>query len=265
MLYDKTNYTADISYLNNIFITEYDISKCNINVLFTKGIIDKNTYNYLYNAERMVRQVYVGKLQKDKSVADALKSGIIEAKRMLFEANNLHDRDILSIKNDAVFVINRKLQTTQFGLIKFTPKGVYTSFYKLRGLEAYYYYNNINKNEYIEIKGMSDKNLVLHENYFLQFLKDVFYTIQTVGPEIALRLIKDFYMQYTSMQLPVEYYRMFDASSEYHYMFKTGIGTGFNINYIPENSKMAIDKSYNLSIIMQMQRYVVSMYFNKYK
>ena len=58
MLWDKTSYTADISYLTNVFIYEYDISKANINVLFTKNIIDQQTYEFLYNAPRMTRQVY---------------------------------------------------------------------------------------------------------------------------------------------------------------------------------------------------------------
>ena len=135
MLFDKVNYTADISYLTNVFIYEYDISKANINILYTKNVISKEIYDYLYNAERMTRQVYVGKLCKDVSISNILKAGIIEAKKMLFEANNIQDRDILSIKNDAVFIINKKLANTEFGLIKFMKKNVYTSFYKINGIE----------------------------------------------------------------------------------------------------------------------------------
>ena len=97
MLWNKVNYTADISYLTNIFITEYDISKCNINVLYTKGAIDKATYDYLYNAERMERQTFVGKLQRDsQQIVRVLKSGIIEAKKIFFEANGIEDRDVLT-------------------------------------------------------------------------------------------------------------------------------------------------------------------------
>lgn len=263
MLWNKVNYTADISYLNNIFITEYDISKCNINVLFTKGIINEDTYKYLYNAERMERQTFVGKLQKDKRIADALKAGIIEAKKMLFEANNINDRDVLSIKNDAVFIINKKLQYTKFGLIEFIPKGLYTSFYKLPGMEVYYYYNNVSKDEYVEVKGISDNNLAKHEGYFLQLLKDIFYSIQINGPEVTLRMIKDAYNEYVSRKLPLEYYRKFDTKSVYHYMCRTSINTGFEAEYVPESDKWSLDISYNLAVLMQVQKYVVSMYFNK--
>ena len=264
MLWDKVNYTADISYLTNVFITEYDISKCNINVLYTKGIIDKATYDYLYNSERMVRQTFVGKLQKDnQEVVRALKSGIIEAKKMFFEANGIDDRDILSIKNDAVFLINKKPTITKFGLIEFMPKGVYTSFFKFRGIEVYYYFNNMNKMEYVDVKGISEENLAKHEGSFLQLLKDVFYSIQINGPEITLRMIKDFYLEYVSRKLPVTFYRKFDTSSNYHYIHNTIINTGFEAEYVTEDAKNMLDITYNLGILMQLQRYVISMYFNK--
>ena len=157
MLYNEINYTSDISYLNNVFIYEYDISKANINVLYSKGAIDKNTYDYLYAANRDIRQVYIGKLQKEnKEIVNILKAGIIEAKKCLFEANNIQDYEVLSIKNDAVFIINRQLQNTQFGLINFKCKNKYTSFYKFNNLEVYYFYDSFSKNEVIEVKGISE-------------------------------------------------------------------------------------------------------------
>lgn len=266
MLYESTNYTADISYLTNVFITEYDISKCNINILYTRGIIDRNTYNYLYKSERMLRQTYIGKLQKeDPNIYKELKAGIIEAKKLLFENNNIRDCDVLSIKNDAVFLINKKPNITKFGLVEFLPKNIYTSFYKLSNLEIYYYYNNMSKEEYIEVKGISNKALDLHKDYFLQIIKDILYFIQTSGPEIALRTLKDYYNDYITLKLPIGCYRMFDSYSNYHLKFNTIINTGFSANFLSEKDKNLIDINYNLNILLQLQRYIISMYFNKYK
>ena len=45
MLWENINYLAEISYLPNTLIYEYDISKANINVLYSKGVIDKKTYD----------------------------------------------------------------------------------------------------------------------------------------------------------------------------------------------------------------------------
>lgn len=265
MLFELINYTADISYLTNVFIREYDISKCNINVLFSKGVIDKNTYDYLYSSERMVRQSYIGKLQKDNRILKILKDGIIEAKQIFFNANNIKDSDVLSIKNDAVFLINKKALITKFNLIEFKEKSLYTSFYKINNMELYYYYNNITKAEYLDVKGISDINLAKHDQYFLQFIKDIFYSIQVNGSEITLRMLKEFYNEYISLKLPIEFYRRFDSTSNYHFKYLTNINTGFEAEYIINDNKNNIDISYNLSIIIQLQKYIMSMYFNKNK
>lgn len=265
MLYDKVNYTSDISYLNNVFIYEYDISKANINVLYSKGAIDKDTYNYLYTAHRDIRQVYIGKLQgENKEIVDILKAGIIEAKKNLFEANNIQDYEVLSIKNDAVFIINRMLRTTQFGLIDFKCKNRYTSFYKLNNLEAYYYYDSFTKSEELEIKGISDDKLILHENYMFQLLKDIFYTAQTVNIEMAMRMLKDFYLEYITLKLPIEYYRPFNSDSIFHYKFKTISGAGYSTDMEPVCVE-ALDITYNVSILMEIQKILASMYFTKHK
>lgn len=265
-LWNQINYTSEISYLNNVFIYELDISKANINVLKTKNIIDDKTYDYLYNAERMVRQVFVGKLQKDKRVSDALKQGIIEAKKLLFEANDIKDYEVLTIKNDAVFLINRIPAIRDFGLIHFVPKNKYTGFYKVRNFEFFYYYSNLDKEEYLHIKGLSDAVIESHKDYFYQFLKDLFYTIQCNGIEIAIRLLKDFYMQYINLSLPIEYYRRFDTQNDYHFKIKTAIGTGFSINDNPnESMKPLLDITANLNLLIELQKILTNMYFVKYR
>lgn len=264
MLYERKNYTADISYLTNIFITEYDLSKANINVLLTKGVLDQETYDYLYRAERMVRQVYVGKLQKDPNIAKVLSDGIIEAKKMLFEANGLLDRDILSIKNDAVFVISKKLSITQFGLLRFIEKNIYTSFYKFMNYEFFYYFNSVTQEESIDVKGIGDDKLAVHSEYFLSLIKDLFYMVQTQGPEAAMRLLKDAYIEYITLQMPVGYYRNFNPISDFKYNFRSMTGSTFAIQNASENiDKTLLDISYNAMILNQFQKIIASMYFNK--
>ena len=73
------------------------------------------------------------------------------------------------------------MQNTKFGLIEFKCKNRYTSFYKINNLEIFYFYDSFTKNEEIEVKGISDDRLKLHEEYMLQLLKDIFFTVQTVN------------------------------------------------------------------------------------
>ena len=264
-LWKNMNYTSGISYLNNVFIYELDISKANINVLRMKNMIDQETYDYLYNAERMVRQVYVGKLQKDKAFSDALKAGILEAKKLLFEANDIKDYEVLSIKNDAVFLINRIPAVRDFDLIHFVPKNKYTGFYKVRNFEFYYYYSNLDKEEYLHVKGLSDEVLKSHDKFMYQFFKDLFYTIQCNGVEIALRLLKGFYLQYINLRLPIEYYKRFDIQNDFHFKVNTNMGTGFAVDYTDEEKfKPMLDISANLNLLIEMQKILTNMYFAKY-
>lgn len=263
-LYKNINYTSEIKYLTNTFIYEVDIQKANINVLYSKGIINKDTYDFLYNTERMRRQIYVGKLQKDPKVSKILKQGILEAKQLLFQANNIQDYEVLSIKNDAVFLIGRLPSIRQFDLINFVHKNTYTGFYKVLNYEFYYYYNSINSNEYLHVKGLGDESLNKHIDYFYSFLKDLFYTIQCNGVEIALRLLKDYYNQYILLQLPIGHYRRFSPISDYHFNIITDIGDGFSIENAQDDQKSSLDISNNLKIIIELNKILNNMYFNKY-
>lgn len=264
-LYQKTNYTASISYLTNIFIREYDISKANINVLYSKGILDEKTYRFLHDAPRMTRQVYVGKLEKDKEILHVLQDGIREARQNLFEANQIEDHEVLAIKNDAIYIINRPLKVTKFGLIDFKNKNIYTTYLGLDYLEIYYYYNAVEKKEIIDVKGINDDTLVLHKDFFLDFLKDTLFTLQMNGPEYALDLVRNFYRSYITLQLPVGYYRKFDATSMFHYGFLTANGTGFSTKAVRESDKDKLDITYNISVIMQVQKILLDIYYLKHR
>jgi hypothetical protein len=259
LLYKETNYSAGIHYLTNTFITEYDISKANINILYSKGLLDKETYDYLYNAERMVRQVYIGKLRKTNSMyTTALKQGITEAKELLFKSNDIKDHEVLSIKNDAVYVIGRKLANTEFGLVKFADKNQYTSFMSFMNMELYYYYNPMTQDEILDIKGIKRSKVKLHENHMYQFLKDVFFLLQTSNVTNAIDMVRDFYMDYITFNLPVNYYRKFSIDSNFHYKASPFMNTGFDAVTVEENDKMNLDITYNLELLRNIQKILIS-------
>ena len=85
VLYERINYSSNLPFVFSRYIREYDIQKANISILFDKGIISQQDYEYLYNSDRMERQIYIGKLQRsNKKITKALQSGIINAKKNLF-------------------------------------------------------------------------------------------------------------------------------------------------------------------------------------
>ena len=131
-LYKKTLYLLDIDFLINTTIYEYDLSKANISILRQYGLITDDLYNTLYAADRMDRQVFIGKLQKnDRNIAKALEDGFIEVRRLFFMANGLEERDILSIKKDAIFTFKRCMNLRVAEWLDFKEKNLYTSYYHI--------------------------------------------------------------------------------------------------------------------------------------
>lgn len=253
MLYKEKNYTINLGYLFNHYIREYDISKANINVLFAKGVIDQELYNTLYNADRMARQVYVGKMIRgNEKIQEILSEGIIEYKQKFFEANGINDNDIISIKNDAVFILNKYPQVLSFDNVTFMLKNTYTSFMRLNELEIYYGYDL--NNEVIDIKGIKDADLEMYHMSFLNILITFFNLIQRSGAQATLEYITSIINQYVNLELPIDYYRRFRSSNDFAI---NSLTLAYGVMGLPDNiqSKRSIDISYNLSLLRTMHMY----------
>lgn len=261
MLYKEKNYTINIPYIFNQYIREYDISKANISILFSKGVINRELYNQLYYADRMIRQVYIGNMIKyNPKIQEVLNEGIIEAKQKLFEANGITDNDIVSIKNDAVFVLNKAPNILEFGDIKFVHKNTYTSFMRINELEIYYGYNF--NYEVIDIKGIKDTDLELYHTDFLNIIIDIFRCIQKNGAEVALRYMNYIINQYVNLELPINTYRRFRSSNDY--LFNT-YTTAYGVHHLDDNmgNKRAIDINYNLNILRTIHNYISQLLYEE--
>lgn len=259
-LYEKTSYTVPINYISG-YIREFDIKKANISVLYKAGVIDQATYIRLYNADRMTRQVEIGLMQKNNSnITTILKNGIIEAKRNFFQANNIDNNCVLSIKNDAVFLLNAIPTVTVFDGIEFVHKNTYTAFYKLANKEYYYLFDPIKQIEKLDIKGMNDNVLSLHQNYFLEFLLTIFNSAQTEPIEDTIDLLKGFHSSYINRELDIGYYRRFDGESRYEFLPMSRY-CSFKAMDIPEEYKPLLDISYNLNILTQLVKIYSGIYF----
>lgn len=216
-LYEKTNYLLNIPYLSSIYITEYDLSKANISSLKYMGYLSDNDYNWLYNVDKMTREIYIGNLERSNNeVSKIKKQGILEARKQLFFENNLQDNEILSIKNDAVFIIGDRPIKNKFEHFTFNKKNVYTFFMTTTSrLEIYYMYDKISNLEVIDVKGINDKVLSKHENYMITFLCEIFYMIQNNTIEDVLSYYNDFYEKFINLELDPGYYREFNPASVY--------------------------------------------------
>lgn len=218
-LWRKINYKTPIKYFINTYIREYDLSKANINTLLYQKRITKKQYDQLYNMDKQNREVLIGlMIRDDYSIYTDIRDGIIEAKRKLFYSNKLEDYDIVAIKNDAVFILSKPLEFTMFQPFDFRIKNEYTMYMQLAELEVYYSDSideNGNVSYNIDVKGMSDDKLALHETGMLSLICDICYRLQREHISKVLSYLTSIYDKFIQRQLPLVFYRSFDPFSLY--------------------------------------------------
>ena len=263
-LWKSKNYLMPVPYLIAHHIYEYDIQKANISVLRELNLIDEDYYQRLYKLPRMQRQVEIGYLIKyTDGLSDKLSEGIASFRKSFFEANNIEDEDILSIKNDAILVIDKITNVLEFGKVKFIKKNSYTTFIKLNNIEIYFEYNTIDGTASLDIKGISDSKLELHHEYIASVIADIIYYIESGDVESGLTFFSDFYNKYIEKQLPYGYYRNFNSDSDYTI---SANGTLYSIpNCNNDNTFRALDISVNLNILRELYGYLTNIYFSKIK
>lgn len=260
-LWKETNYKPQLPYIINQFITEYDISKANINILLYKEIITKELYDELYNAEKKYREIIVGLMERNNpAISDIKAKGIMEFRKIFCESNELEDQDILTIKNDAIYVIGKFPSYTNFHNIVFVKKHTYTLFMLLDKLEVYYLYDPISGCEVIDVKGINDNTLLLHREYMITFLCDVFYKLQNGAPQDAANTCSDFLEKYLRLELDVGFYREFNSRSQYRF---DSVTSSFYFDSITREQLKEINTDVNLYIIRNLMGHVYDITRNK--
>lgn len=267
-LYLFNNYISHYSNIINTDLKCYDIKQANINILYDHHIIDDNLYNYLKSIRKIEREVFVGKMAKNKEISAILENGFVEARKLLFEANNIEDYSVLSIKKDAVYLIEKPLTITKFNSIDFRLSDEYTSFYRLKNLELYYN----GKTDVLDVKGIGDETIeTYHKNYFIMLLKAIFKLAENQSLETVLITVKKFITMYLNFELDLECYREFNRTSAYRLNYSTAIlfnqdyniGTMFIDKGFMDKYKDYLDISYNYNVLLEIYGFYFDRYMDK--
>lgn len=259
-------YISPVDCLIDTEIREYDISKANISVLTEKGYLGPDQYQALLVADKMEREIFIGKLIGNNSKASAaLSEGILEAKEKFFNANGIEYNDVLEIDNDAVYIIGSRPITVQqvSPLVYFRLAERYTSFYSVKKIRYYYYSSRFDNSEKLNPKGLGEYAIGLHKNFMLDFLSELFYTNQYEGVENGLRLLASFHQTYCSRTLPVEYYRNLNPQSMYSIVNFDQYARYFTSIYQDPRFKSIIDISYNERLLREFNQLLSLKYFRK--
>lgn len=264
-LWKSVNYKTPIRYLVNTYIREYDLSKANINALFYMGRITQEERDSYLAMDKQERETKIGLwIRKDRSVYKDIQSGIVEAKRRLVIANNIEDFDVVSVKNDAMFIVGKDLSQTDFPPFHFAIKNVYTMYIQLADLEIYYG-DTVNPitgmvNTTIDVKGIKDQELALHQGGMLDLICDACYRLQREDIRDTIRWVSQIYQSYIDRKLPKEYYRSFDSYSGY--TIKTFV-QAMSLGEINDNMIPYVDINRNLLILRDLMSIVSDIYHRR--
>lgn len=224
-------------------IYEYDIRSANISALRWSGHFPNDQLDILENLPKMEREVAVGKMiRANKKFQSIIHKGIFQARERLFRYNHIQDEDVLSIKNDAVFVIGKNLKECKFGPMEFRKKNQYAAFMKLDKLELYY----DKRHKTVDIKGVRDEVLENkdHKEGMIQFFVSVMnFLVMDQRPRLREYLI-EFVHDYKNLELPYQYYRELNRDNCYRTKYELA-GYAFNLDQIKQDQVHEINITYN--------------------
>lgn len=233
-------------YLFNTDIFEYDMKDAGFSLIKEFKLLDKSIIDKLSNQDKETRKVNIGKLQRDnKELVKNLGNAFKEARRLFFEANQLENNDIISIKKDAIFTC-KLCKFQEFGkYINFRPKNSYTSYINLGNKLEFYYNSNR-----LDIKGLSNENYEKHKDYLIKFISQFIKSVE-IGNSIAtIKMLKKFIDSYKWKELDIGYYRTLDNKS----VFKI---IGEDVEFDKYYDKDDLDITYNFYIILKLLKIVL--------
>ena len=244
-LYEKHNFlNKDIKILCNTYINEYDMKAGGYSILKRKNALSDFEIDYLEKCTKMERNIYLGNKVRECPALNKMQiEGFVEARQMFFEANNIEDNSVLSIKKDAIFLIKKNVPITELDGLTFRLANVYNSYYYINGIE-FYYKSSSNK---IDVKGIGD-NLYLHENHFLKDLATIFGLAEKNNKEFLIKYLKRYRRKYLRRELDIECYREFNQDSMFRYK------DPLSGNYILSESEVDVD---NIEIGYNYMNYIV--------
>lgn len=200
----------NVMYSFNSQIIEYDLKQAGYSIVREFNQLDEKRLAKLDKLDKDARHKQIGVyLRDDQLFAKEHKKGFHEARRRFYSENSLDEDNILSIKKDAIFVMGT-VDTTQVGeYLDFREKNRYTSYIRLPNRIELYYYDGK-----IDVKGINDKLVDLHETGIMEFLQSIFSIIETGEKQAQVRMIMKYINMYKSRELPVSYYREFNNISK---------------------------------------------------
>lgn len=234
-------------------IIEWDIRRAGLNLIKQHKLLPEEKIEELENMDKKDADIKIGKMQiRDKDLSRKLEQAFTDIMNLFLDENQIdRDLDIISIKKDACFVINKHITTDEFPpYIKFIPKNEYHAFIYIKPYEFYF-----KKGDSIDIKNLSsDKSvreniLNLHKDGILNFILYVVELAERTRMNLVeiSKFLHNFIALYKRKELDFDYYREFSIESKFRYQL---MGSEIMADHIDERMLEKINIEYNYKNII---------------
>jgi hypothetical protein len=233
---ERTNYlNKDILYLKNTEITEYDIRSAGFNVIKFKKLLPSEEILELDKIDKQERNIRIGKrILKYPNISEEIINTLSEIRGEFVANNSIEERDVLSVKKDAIFLIKKKPTELNFkGFFEFKEKETYTSYCYLNSKEFYY----SAKKSIMDVKGIGEKVKEQQDKFLLSDIKKIMASAERLSPEQLFSVLKNYRSKYLSRELPKETYR--DVETGTYQM------DGYSLDDISDEMLPSVDISQN--------------------
>ena len=234
-----------IPYLFNRTIIEYDMKRAGLSLIKEYQLLPPETIQKIENYRTKYEQdVIIGQIErKDKKLVEAKKQAFSSVREKFYYLNDLEDIEIIDIRKDAIFT-TRTCNVTKLGnCIEFRPKNTYTSFLRVGKQKIELFYRSPDQ---IDVKGINDTKVPLLEFYATFFRK-----MESGNVEDTIRFLRRTIDQYKNLMLPIDYYREFNANSNYRTLREELADDYW------EDNKDELDIRYNYNLLCMLAKIVI--------
>ena len=240
-LYRKHNYTnKNIEIIRDVKIREYDIKSAGLNILYNKEYVDEEEYNMLMSLPKLERNVIIGKWLRDNpEVNKVMMDEFVRIRQIFFELNEIDDDEILAIKKDAIFIVDRELKNLKFENYEFTCREEFTDYIFMDKKE--YYYNKYT--DTLEVKGFPKEVKEFQQDYFFKLIRNLLKLGK--NKKDIFRTLIEFKTDFLDRNLPKQYYKSVATNL---YPFKLGSIVRYSDD-IPDELLPEVDISANINYL----------------
>ena len=244
---EKSNWiNKNIKYLKNVSITEYDIHDGGLSIISEYQLLPKNKIEKLKTYEKQQKNIVIGKLQaKNPDLAKNMVEGFGKARELFVTQNNIPIDNILTIKKDAIFLINmNNINGAVTKNIEFRPKNKYSSYINLCNKEFYLSFGELT------IKGLSEESINLQKDYLLSDICRFLSQAEKIDSTLIVENLRKYSKEYLTKKLPLNTYRNLDNGQ--FELFSDGLGD-YTLEEIDETFLDDLNISYNyLNYVLPM-------------